>query len=383
LEKLPHYDQNLMAEEDPTENDEEQAAPEELENSLLEENSSSPRSGSSSVFRDWLNRCLTIRDQPSQWERLVAGLFCIVLILLLWGFITHGEGEKRIVAPYTLPSLSEAVNSFPQLWFERALARGTVASLIRVLGGFLLAASIAIPLGVVAACFPRVSAFLQPVSVFGRNIPIAALIPITLVWFGLGETQKVMFIFIASISFIFFDTTNAVNGVSTRFLDTAYTLGAKAAPRSGAKRSALIGLIYAVIISVAVGFIASLENPTLSLVDLLTKPLVWGAFIVGGLGGFLVWFPIQSHQAIQKVIFPLALPDIVNSLRLLFGLAFGYIMLAEVINARHGLGSLINMSQRQGPREHIYLILIIISLLAFTIDRLVYWMQKRWFPYVE
>ena len=80
---------------------------------------------------------------------------------------------------------------------------------------------------------------------------------------------------------------------------------------------------------------------------------------------------------------PLALPNVVNSLRLLFGLAFGYIMLAEVINAKQGLGFLINGSQRTAPREHIYLILIIIAVLAFTIDRTVFWLQKRWFPYVQ
>ena len=77
------------------------------------------------------------------------------------------------------------------------------------------------------------------------------------------------------------------------------------------------------------------------------------------------------------------MPHIANSLRLLFGLAFGYIMLAEVINAKAGLGYIINMSQRQGPREHIYLCLIIIALLAFTIDRCALWLQHRLFPYVR
>ncbi len=338
---------------------------------------------SSGGFQSWLKRCLTIRDEPSQLEKAVAGFFCVLLILLVWGFVTSGEPEKRIVAPYTMPSLKEAADSFPQLWFDRALARSTIASLARVLGGFLLAAAIAVPLGVVAACYPRVNAFLHPLSVFGRNIPIAALIPLTLVWFGLGETQKVMFIFVASIAFIFFDTTNALNNVSSRFLDTSYTLGAKPVPRRGAIRSGIIGLIYGVILAIVVGFIASLENPTLTIANLIALPSVWIALAAGLVGGFIIWFPIQSHQAVQKVMFPLALPDIVNSLRLLFGLAFGYIMLAEVINAGHGLGNLINMSQRQGPREHIYLILIIISLLAFTIDRVVFWMQKRWFPYVQ
>lgn len=331
----------------------------------------------------WWNRCITIRDQPSTIEKIVAGLFCVILVLILWAFVTAGEAEKRIVDSYTLPSIKEAADSFHKLWFDRALARSVVSSIARVLTGFLLAAAIAVPVGVVAACFPRVNAFLSPLSVFGRNIPIAALIPLSLLWFGLGEVQKVMFIFLATIAFIFFDTVNAVNNVSSRFLDTAYTLGAKPIFKKGLLRCLIFGLAYGVILAAISGFIAHLENSELSMVKLLNSKSTWLIFAAGLIGGAVVWFPIQSHQAISKVMFPLALPHIVNSLRLLFGLAFGYIMLAEVINARHGLGYLINMSQRNGPREHIYLILIIISLLAFGIDRIVFYMQKRWFPYVQ
>ena len=58
-----------------------------------------------------------------------------------------------------------------------------------------------------------------------------------------------------------------------------------------------------------------------------------------------------------------------RSLRHLFGLAFGYIMLAELINAEHGLGYLLMTSQRRGLSEHIILILIIIGTLAYGIDR--------------
>ena len=60
----------------------------------------------------------------------------------------------------------------------------------------------------------------------------------------------------------------------------------------------------------------------------------WLRFAGGFVAGFVLWFPIIGHQVLRKVVLPLALPDIVNSLRLIFGLAFGYIMLAEVINAK-------------------------------------------------
>jgi NitT/TauT family transport system permease protein len=89
----------------------------------------------------------------------------------------------------------------------------------------------------------------------------------------------------------------------------------------------------------------------------------------------------SSPQIVARVLVPLALPDIYESLRHLFGLAFGYIMLAELINAEYGLGYLLATSQRRGLTEHIFLILMVIGLLAFGIDRLLLWLQRGLFPY--
>ena len=84
------------------------------------------------------------------------------------------------------------------------------------------------------------------------------------------------------------------------------------------------------------------------------------------------------------MLLPLALPSVFNSLRLIFGLAFGYIMLAEVVKfggETGGLGDLINVSQRRGPREHVLLILLIIPVVALFIDRLFFLVQAELFPY--
>jgi ABC-type nitrate/sulfonate/bicarbonate transport system permease component len=80
---------------------------------------------------------------------------------------------------------------------------------------------------------------------------------------------------------------------------------------------------------------------------------------------------------------PLALPDIFGSLRLLFGLAFGYIILAEMVNMTGGLGDLILTSQRQGPREHVYIVLVIIAMVAYGMDRLLFLAEQKLFPYRE
>ncbi len=331
----------------------------------------------SALFSEWA----IIRNRPSAAQSAAMSAVCIGLAFIIWYIVTAGPVEQRIVDPITLPSLGDTIHSLPRLWFERALARGAAASLGRVLGGFVLAASIAVPLGVCAGAFLRLNAFIRPLSIFGRNIPIAALIPLTLMWFGLGELQKVMFIFFASVAFIFSDTVRAVEDVPDSYLDAAYTLGAQFVPKRGATWAACIGIVYGVIFAIAYYQLA--QRPGANDVELITAWRVGLAEValLGFVAGFVLWFPPLSYQAIQKVLMPLAMPDVVNSLRLLFGLAFGYIMLAEVINADYGLGAIINMSQRQGPREHIYLALILISLLAFGIDRGILAAQRWCFPY--
>ena len=329
----------------------------------------------------WLRRVATIRRQPGKLARILYGVSGLGLVLLLWWYLTRGQGDARIVDAYTLPSPGDTIRSFHSLWFDRQLSVSALTSLARVLGGFTVAAAVGVPLGVIAGSYPFFHAMIKPLTIFGRNVPIAALIPLTLIWFGLGEVQKVMFIFLASVAFVLFDAINSVHAVSDRYLDTAYTLGVHGSAKRGATQASLVGLIYGLVI--AVGWFWMREDSTRTFIMELVSVGFWGRVALGFLCGWVLWFPITGHQMLGKVIFPLALPDIVNSLRLIFGLAFGYIMLAEVINARHGLGSIIIISQRQGPREHIYLCLIIISLLAWGIDRGILYLQRHLFPYLK
>ena len=131
------------------------------------------------------------------------GLAGIFACFALWWFVTRGDPEERIISPSKgLSSPAETFASFHSLWFDRALTRNLLTTLRRLALGFGLAALVGVPLGVLCGCFPRVQAFFLPMTLFGRNIPVAALIPLTFSLFGIGETQKVIFIFIACVAFV-------------------------------------------------------------------------------------------------------------------------------------------------------------------------------------
>jgi ABC-type nitrate/sulfonate/bicarbonate transport system permease component len=234
---------------------------------------------------------IPLRRPPSPLASKVLGAVCLALILAAWFLATRGPAEERLVSPALLPS--------PR----------------RVLAGFLLAVAVGVPVGMAAGAWRPVGSFLSPVVLVARNIPVAALIPLTILWFGIDETQKVMFIFIATVPFVFADAMAAVIDVADRYVETAQTLGA------------------------------------------------------------------SDGQVVRKVLVPLALPGVFTSLRSLFGIAFGYIMLAELINAGHGLGYLLSVSQRRGHTEHIFLVLALIGVLAYAIDRVLAFFQRGLFPY--
>ncbi len=86
-------------------------------------------------------------------------------------------------------------------------------------------------------------------------------------------------------------------------------------------------------------------------------------------------------QIIRKVLVPLAIPDVITSLRFQFGLALGYITLAESLDQTSGLGAMIEASNRQGPRTHTILLLFIIAFIAYGIDLLLRTIQRGAFAW--
>ena len=88
-------------------------------------------------------------------------------------------------------------------------------------------------------------------------------------------------------------------------------------------------------------------------------------------------------HVMTRVLVPIAAYDIWQAMRLAFGVGWSYIILAEVIFSEAGLGQIIIVAQRRGPREYIYLVIIAIALMAFVTDKIMELIGNRIFPYIE
>ena len=95
----------------------------------------------------------------------------------------------------------------------------------RVVGGFVLAVIVAVPLGILMGAYKPVEAFFEPFVSFARYLPASAFVPLLILWAGLGETQKLLVIFIGSVFQIVLMVAVVVGNTRRDLVEAAYTLG--------------------------------------------------------------------------------------------------------------------------------------------------------------
>jgi NitT/TauT family transport system permease protein len=107
----------------------------------------------------------------------------------------------------------------------------------RVFGGFVLAAAIAVPLGIAMGAYKGIEAFFEPFISFARYLPASGFIPLLILWAGIGELEKLLVIFIGSFFQLVLMVAFTVGSTRRDLVEAAYTLGARA---SGVVRRVLL-----------------------------------------------------------------------------------------------------------------------------------------------
>jgi NitT/TauT family transport system permease protein len=244
---------------------------------------------------------------------LVLALSSFAFFLIVWSILTYGG----LVDPLFLPSPGRVFQAGVDLFVELGFTTDILNSVYRVMLGFIVAALIGVPLGLLMGTFKVAEALTEPVVGFIRYMPASAFIPLFILWLGIGDIEKIAIIFVGSFFQLVLMVAVVAKNVHKDMLETAYTLGAK------------------------------------------------------------------RFQVIRKVLLPASLPGIVDTLRIIVGWAWTYIIVAELVASASGIGYMIISAQRMLRTGNIIFGILTIGILGLITDYFFKWLYNRLFPWVE
>jgi NitT/TauT family transport system permease protein len=165
---------------------------------------------------------LTPKEQIPRGLSVGLGIGGFAVVLAVWSILTYGG----LIEPLFLPEPSTVAKALYDMFVHEDFAADVWASFYRIIIGFLVAATIGIPLGIAIGSFRAVQALFEPIIAAVRYMPASAFIPLMIIWFGIGQTEKFAVIWFG----VFFPLTLMVADVSANvpkeLVNIAYTLGA-------------------------------------------------------------------------------------------------------------------------------------------------------------
>ena len=245
--------------------------------------------------------------------KLLLGISFFVLFVAVWSLATFGgHVQKTFLAdPWTM--LKSGWVLLTQMGFGYDIGM----TVWRVLGGFLIAAALALPLGVLMGAYKPVEAFFEPFVSFARYLPASAFIPLLILWAGIGEAQKLALIFIGSFFQLVLMIAVVVGNTRRDLVEAAYTLG------------------------------------------------------------------VSDRGLIRRVLIPGAAPEIAETLRMVLGWAWTYVIVAELIGASSGIGHMITDSQALLATDQIIFGIIVIGLIGLASDLLFKAANRSLYPWAQ
>lgn len=162
---------------------------------------------------------------PSQWKYPLVSVAAVVAVLAAW-FIA---AETRLVDPLFLPGPIEVLTTIQLLLTEGyrqvALWQHILVSVGRAMFAFVIATLTGIPIGLMMGRSLTFNAVLDPFVQFLRPLPKLALIPLVIVWFGIGEFSKFILIFLSTFLTVVVSAAAAVMNVPEGRIRAAQSLG--------------------------------------------------------------------------------------------------------------------------------------------------------------
>ncbi|GGK97645.1 ABC transporter permease [Mangrovihabitans endophyticus] len=142
-----------------------------------------------------------------------------VVLVAAWYLLSYGSES------FYVPPLRTILAALVDTWTPDRLRADVLPSVLRLLGGFVLATALGVAVGVVIGTHRRVRAAAEPVLEFFRAIPPPVLIPVVMIFAGIGDTMKILVIVFGCIWPILLNTVEGVRAVDSVLSDTARSYG--------------------------------------------------------------------------------------------------------------------------------------------------------------
>jgi NitT/TauT family transport system permease protein len=164
----------------------------------------------------------SIRQGFPRWLSLAIVVTSLAVPLLFWTLLSY----LGTVPPMFLPTPTAVLESGYRMLMEDNLLTDIWVSCARVAGGFLLAALIGVPMGWAMGTFYSMESLFAPIVGTVRYMPVAAFVPLIVIWVGLGEEAKVLIIFLGVVLYNAMMVADAVKFIPNDMINVAYTMGA-------------------------------------------------------------------------------------------------------------------------------------------------------------
>lgn len=151
----------------------------------------------------------------SEFHGKVKGYYIFIFILIIWQVICN----MKIYSEYILPPPMKVFNTFIDMIENGSIYENIFVSLRRIFIGFIISSTIAIPLGIIFGVNKKIYEYFKPLLELIRNTPPLALIPMLILWFGIGEKSKIIIIILASFFPIFLNTLNGIRSCDIKLIE--------------------------------------------------------------------------------------------------------------------------------------------------------------------
>lgn len=174
-----------------------------------------------------LNPARRIRLRWPLPRRLGVSLMTLCALLALWWLVAR----LGLISPLFLPPPAQVLQQFatlagPQGFMDATLWQHLAASLQRILIALIAAAFFGVTVGIAMGLSPTLRGMLDPLIELYRPVPPLAYLPLMVIWFGIGETSKVLLIYLAIFAPVAMATLAGVQGAKQVRLRAARALGA-------------------------------------------------------------------------------------------------------------------------------------------------------------